>query len=382
MSSHKPIRSGRVLILGGGYAALAAVSTLRRLNPTAHMTVIAPRKAHIKITQLQETLRYSLRRLCVLYSELGRRFDFDFIQAKLRFDMDSLRRWQQRHCLTLSGVEIPFDHMIIATGSIPVAPDKSANALNVQDFCLNRGQTLIREVCQRGTSPLEISVVGAGATGIQFLFELSAYLKSGGHKRFTLRLVNFEQSVLGQLPRHFHDYVCERLRREGIEYLPNTAFLRQENEDIVLAHRDGKGEFRLPSHLTLQFLGVKPAPVPIETNCFGQVIADGEVLPQIFAAGDCAHFEGTGANVLSAQVAIRKGKLVAGNIHRQRAAGSRMRSYGYTEKGYIVSLGPLDAIGWLDRTENMITGLRALTLKKAAETQYDLLLGGIDTYKT
>ena len=151
---------------------------------------------------------------------------------------------------------------------------------------------------------------------------------------------------------------------------------------IVLSGRDGETEFRLPSHLSLLFLGVKPNPFPIETNAFGQVIGAGELLDRIFAAGDCARFAGAGANTLSAQVAVRKGKTVAGNILRQGNRDPKMEPYDYEEQGYFVSLGPSDGIGWLDSKENIITGVSALTIKKAAEAQYSLLLSGIDSYDT
>ncbi|CAG0997162.1 hypothetical protein GPROT1_03540 [Gammaproteobacteria bacterium] len=57
-----------------------------------------------------------------------------------------------------------------------------------------------------------------------------------------------------------------------------------------------------------------------------------------------------------------------------------MLPYDYAEQGYFVSLGPSDAIGWLGNQDNILTGLSAVTLKKAAEAQYGLLLSGVDSY--
>jgi len=48
--------------------------------------------------------------------------------------------------------------------------------------------------------------------------------------------------------------------------------------------------------------------------------------------------------------------------------------------GYVVNLGPTDAVGWLVAEGNIVTGLPALTIKEIVEAQYDLLLMGIDTY--
>ena len=377
--SPHPHQDRRIVILGGGYAALGAVSTLSALAPESGVTLIAPRKAHIKITHLHETLRYSLRRLCILYEDLAERFGFHFIQGKLRFDTDSLLRWQQRRVIRLDGREIPFDGLIVATGADYGGTHNPTRVLTVHDFCLNRGQTMVRDLCKQGGKTAELSVVGGGATGMQFLFELSSYLKRKGRRGWKLRLINYEQRVLGQFPDCFYHYALERMLRESIEYFPSSAFLRQEDDVMVIRRRDGNDEYRLPSQLTLLFPGVKPTPVPIMTNRFGQVLAKGEILDRIFAAGDCARFEGAGANTLSAQVALRKGKAVASNL-LCRAAGQEMRPYVYAEHGYFVSLGPNDGIGWLETKENILTGHSAAVIKTAIEKQYDLLLAGIDTY--
>ncbi|HMB16539.1 MAG TPA: hypothetical protein VKN62_09505, partial [Pelovirga sp.] len=79
------------------------------------------------------------------------------------------------------------------------------------------------------------------------------------------------------------------------------------------------------------------------------------------------------------QAAIRKGKLVAHNIVNLHA-GRRPRSYHYQEKGYLMSLGPIDAIGWVGLRCNLARGFPANVLKEAMESQYDLFLDGVDTY--
>ncbi|CAG0997179.1 NADH dehydrogenase [Gammaproteobacteria bacterium] len=272
-SSH-PGKAPRIAILGGGYAALTAAITLSKQAPESRITLIAPRKAYLKLTHLHETLRYSIRRLCVSYAVLAKRFGFRFLQTKLIYGPESLPRWQQRRTLRLENEEIPFDYLILATGAKHIAPEKTERVLTVDDFCLNRGQAVIQELGGRGGA--DISVVGGGATGVQFLFELSHYLKRQPGRSCKLRLVNYESRVLGQFPRRFHDHVAGRLREEGIDYLPGTAFKRQEDDSIVLSHRETGEEFHLPSHLSLLFLGMKPNPFLIETNGFGQAVAGRE----------------------------------------------------------------------------------------------------------
>lgn len=372
----KTSQGRRIVILGGGYAAMAAVITLAKQAPECQVTLIAPRKAHIKITLLHETLRYSLGRICVPYAELAKRFGFRFIQGKLGYQPENLPQWQQRQSLRLGSMEIPFDYLILATGAKSCVPEKSEHVLTVNDFCLNQGQTIIQDLCKRGGAA--ISVVGGGATGVQFLFELAHLVKKKSGKACTLRLIDYESRVLGQFPHRFHDYVVERLQDEGIDYFPNTAFKCQTEDSMVLLHRDTGEEYNVPSQLSLLFMGVKPNPFPIQTNAFGQVIANGETLKRIFAAGDCAHFTAPGANTPSAQMAIRKGQTVAKNVLREGIPNGAMSVYDYAEQGYFVSLGPSDGIGWLGQPENLFTGLSAVALKKAAEAKYSLMLSGMD----
>ncbi|MFM8332605.1 MAG: FAD-dependent oxidoreductase, partial [Candidatus Methylumidiphilus sp.] len=186
----------------------------------------------------------------------------------------------------------------------------------------------------------------------------------------------YEAEMLAQFPAAFHHYAQRRVGAAGIRYLPRTAFVRQDGGDIVLRGRDGGGEYRLPSDLTLLCLGVKPSPMALETNIYGQIKSGGDTLDSLFAAGDCARFDGPGANTRSAQVALRKGQTAAGNILANRL-GKPMQTYDYREQGYLVSLGPHDAIGWIDQPDNIITGITAATVKAAVEKRYDGLLAGI-----
>lgn len=367
-----------IIIIGGGYAALAAAFTLRQQAPASRITLLAPRKAHIKLTRLHETLRYSLLRLCVRYEDLGGRFGFQFVQAKLKFNLDSLAHWQKQDVLAAAdALRIPFDYVILATGAAPItAAGQAERLLGVGDFCVNRGQVLVEKLCAERGGPAWISVIGGGATGIQFLFELSGYARRRALRPVHLRLVNYESQVLGQFPRRFHDYARERMAQAGIAYLPNTALLRQEGESLILAHRGGRGEFSVPSQLSLQCLGVRPSPLTIETNRYGQAVVQTDGLERVFAAGDCARFAGTGANTPSAQVALRKGRLVALNV-LNHTAGLALQAYDYIEQGYCVSLGAKDAIGWLETPAHIVTGWPALAAKKAAETRYDLMLAGV-----
>ena len=64
----------KVVIIGGGYAGIAAMTTLLRYAPDTEITIIDPKEQHIKITHLHETFRYPLIDLLVPFSDIESRY--------------------------------------------------------------------------------------------------------------------------------------------------------------------------------------------------------------------------------------------------------------------------------------------------------------------
>jgi NADH:ubiquinone reductase (H+-translocating) len=48
--------------------------------------------------------------------------------------------------------------------------------------------------------------------------------------------------------------------------------------------------------------------------------------------------------------------------------------------GYLLSMGPDDAVGWTGSKNNIVIGLPAFTAKEGIAVQYDWLLSGVDSY--
>lgn len=165
----------------------------------------------------------------------------------------------------------------------------------------------------------------------------------------------------------------------GIEYVPGHFFRGQEADHVVLESAETGDLSELDSHLTLLFIG-KSVGLRLHANFFGQVVADGEVLDRIFTAGDCSYYRSLGSNAMTAQSAVRKGKLAARNILRHSGLVKLLEPYLHRDLGYLISLGPQDSVGWLVSERNVVAGFPAAVVKELVEAQYDLLLAGIDTY--
>lgn len=369
----------KVVVIGGGYAGLACLIELAKKAPQLELALIDGRAEHCKITNLHKTFAKPVADFLVPYAELAERFGFSFHQQKLNVTAAELQAWQQTKKLPLADRELPFDWLVICTGSQPLLRSNSKDVFGLADLLDGQGpQLLDRWISAAATRQIELSLVGAGATGLQVLFELQEELR-GKRVDYKLRLIDLGDRLATGLPDGVHRYIHRKLRRAGIDYLPETEFLGQDDGQILLVERNGGREYRLPSMATLLFPGVQRAPFALQSNACGQVEVDGQLLPEVFSAGDCADFAGSGLNLLTAQAAVRKGKLVAHNI-RSLSSGRSLRRYRYREKGYLISLGPADAVGWLGLRANLVKGFAASVLKEASESQYNLYLAGVDTY--
>lgn len=378
----KPTKKCRIVVVGGGYSGLASIITLRGLSETAQITLIDPQPDHIKITQLHETLRKPLEAIKVPFHVLEKRFGIEHIETGLSFTEQDLIAFNHERAVHLgSGSDLSFDYLILSVGagSRNVGLENSIKTLTLSDFVSTPGPDLLSRYLGRSkTKPSKISVVGSGASGIQFLFEIAHYIKE--HRLpWTLRLIDSGTHPLHQFDPSLGRYVLSKMDELGISYHPNHYFLQQGESEVVIEHRDTYERQMLASDLTLYFSG-KNARSRLKTNWFGQVKSGHKTLSRIFSAGDCSHYKTPGSNSLSAQSAVRKGRLVGQNILRQNSFFAFKAPYLHRDLGYVISMGPQDAIGWVGSQKNIIAGSPALAVKNLVESQYDLLLAGTNTF--
>ena len=369
----------KIVVVGGGYAGIATLITLLRHMPEADVVIIDPRFDHLKITHLHETFRYPLDDFLIPFSTLENRFGCRHICAELNPSESVLRQWQNDKFLEVNNEILEFDYLLLASGSPVMQVNKQENVFDLLDFMTISGSDLFQEWVNRtGAVARSISVVGGGATGIQFLFEIAHFLKRY-QIECKLRLVHGENRVLNQFPLGFSTYTQSSMIDLGIEFFPDTRYLGQQVDQILLGDNLTGREFNLPSSISFLFVG-KKLETPFSANIFGQVIVEGTALPNIFTAGDCSVYRTPGSNAMTAQSAVRKGMLAARNILRHSGVLRLLEPYFHRDLGYVVSLGPRDAIGWLALEGNVVGGMPALVIKELVEAQYDLLLTGLDTY--
>ena len=369
-----------IVIVGGGYAGITALTTFVRYMPDANITIIDPRSHHIKITHLHESFRYPLQDFMVPFSSLEERFSCRHICAELHATEDNIQQWSDDKFIAINEEEIEFDYVLIASGAASGRTSQESNVHDINTFLTISGSELINRSLETiDQEKPYISVVGGGATGIQFLFEIAHFIKRKKLK-YNLRLIHSNDRVLQQFPAGFSEYTEARMSELGVDFQQNTYYQKQTENSIFLKSKETKEEFELPSKMTLLFLGNSPGK-RLSANTFGQVIINSQPIRNIFVAGDCSDYNSCGSNTMSAQSSVRKGRLAACNILRDSSILKIFEPYLHQDLGYVISLGPKDAVGWLAVEDNVVGGTPALLLKELVESQYDLLLAkGINTY--
>ena len=370
----------KLIIVGGGYAGMAALISLYRYCPKADVTLIDPSSDHLKVTRLHERIRPSSSKFKVPFSSLEQRFGFRHVMVTLNYDDDTLCQWQTDQYIAIGDELFPFDYLLLALGTKveKIKRSDSDRVFDLDDWS-NEGFSRITEsLSSLQDNQDTITVIGGGPTGIQFLFEIAHWLKSN-NRQIKLRLIDGADNPLTQFNLDLTNYVKAGIVDQSIDFVPNTLFQNQDGQTLNLENKLSGETSQLSSAMTFCFVG-KRSPTHLQTNAFGQVVLNRKTLSHIFAAGDCAHYHSPGSNSATAQSAVRKGKVCARNILRHSGKLKIMEPYVHQDLGYVISLGPHDAIGWLGLQANVIGGSPAVVLKELVEAQHEMLLAGIDTY--
>jgi NADH dehydrogenase len=369
----------KLIIIGGGYAGLSALITLRKQAPDAEITLIDPRPYHLIITRLHETVHRPLDAIRVSYSLLAKRFDFIHKQQAILFDEHQLMAWDSQKAIQLGEETLPFDYLLIATGALPIQSVTEPGVYDLNAISQHCFATILEQfLASTDANDKTINIVGAGPTGIQFAFEM-AHVLLACHADYQLNLIEGSDKLLAPFPSAISRYVEKRLFEKRITLHKNQFYKGKQGREILLENSHSGDKSAHASDLTLLLLGKKPE-LLLHANSSGQVVLDRKVLTHIFTAGDCSYYDDFGSNLMTSQSALRKGKAAANNILREAGMLCFCLPYMHQDIGYLLSLGPDDGVGWVGSKNAIVSGLPAFIAKEGIEAQYDLLLSGIDSY--
>ena len=354
----------QVIIIGGGFAGLAAARRLR--NAACEVTVIDRHNHHVFQPLLYQVataglspgdiaspIRWILRkqeRLRVLLATVER---IDSASRRVHLD---------------GGDVLAYDYLIVAAGAThsyfghdewsEVAP-----GLKTLDdaLAIRRRLLLAFEEAEREPNPvyqrrlLTFVLIGGGPTGVEMAGALGEIAREALTSEFdavdpaTARIILIEAgpSILPAFPEDLRASAMKALRRLGIDVRLGKPVTKVEEGAVWV------GDERIEAHTILWAAGVAAAPLSRDLgpglDRAGRVIVEPDLSvpghPNVFVAGDLASFSHQTGSPLPgvAQVAKQQGARAADNVVR-RMAGQATTPFRYFDPGNMATIGRNNAI--------------------------------------
>jgi NADH dehydrogenase len=346
-----------VLIVGGGFAGIAAMLALARSD--ASVTLVDH-----NIYSTFQPLLYEVATAGLTSEDVAYPLWAATGKAGARFrkgDLASLDTGQRIATLA-TGEQLSYDYLVLASGvtaafyGVAGAAEHSMS-LYTRGDAVNLRNRLLEALEQRNegrTDPeLDITVVGGGATGVELAgtlaelrnIALPAVFPEINRSSFIVRLIEMSQALLQPFRPTLREYTRQQLLHRGVDVLLGTA-IKEVRADSVLLD-DGR-EFR--SDITVWAAGVTGpeagwiAGLPRGRGGRIEVGPDLRVVGQerVFAAGDLSVNPEEPLPQL-AQPAIQQGRHAGKQIIRLMA-GQPTEPFSYHDKGIMATIGRRSAV--------------------------------------
>ena len=381
----------RVIIVGGGFAGLAAAKALRS---TAAELMLIDRTNH----HLFQPLLYQVATSVLTPSQIATPIRSILRNQKnttvIMGEVTGIDKDQR--CVVVSdadrqNVSIPYDYLILATGAShsyfghnefaeyapglkSLADAEAARNKILQAFELAEAE----EDPTRHRDLLTFILVGAGPTGVEMAGALAIFVRSTLKSNFrridpaTTRIVLVDGThVLGSFSESLSKAAKQRLEKLGVEVRLGHSVDRIDAEGVVI-----EGE-RIASKTVIWTAGVAPSPagkwLKVETDRAGRVRVQKDLTvpghPEIFVVGDTASLDQNGKPLPGvAQVAIQQGRYAGKSIHNRIAGNPPPFPFRYFDKGNMAVVGKGFAV--LQSGKVQISGFGAWLTWAAVHLQF------------
>jgi NADH:ubiquinone reductase (H+-translocating) len=363
-ASEKP----RVVIVGAGFAGFNAARELSRLIGSSTEIVVISSTDYFLYLPLMPQVASGVLEPRHIRASLPRRL------RKMRFVLGTVNRVDTRQkVVSWAGPEgaagqVGYDRLILTAGSvnkllpIPGIADYAHGFRTITEATYLRDHIIRQlELAAVATDPHERAarctfvVVGAGYTGTEVVANgqlmttrLARELPGLAGQEIRWMLLDTAPRLLPELDPHLSKTADRVLRRRGVEVLTGQS---------VAAALDGYVELttgeKAPTRTLIWCVGVRGDPLvdglDLATNR-GRLVVDEYMVvpgaPDVYACGDCAAVPDlTRPGQLcgmTAQHAVRQGKLVAQNVAASLGKGTN-QPYKHRDLGFLVDLGGLAA---------------------------------------
>lgn len=265
--------------------------------------------------------------------------------------------------------QIEYTKLVISIGS--VTNDFGTEGVAEHCYCLDSVKqatqfhhtlmnTFLALQAQKYVKPLQVAIVGAGATGVELAAELhksAELIRTYGFDDFEMNqlritLIEAGPRILPGLPERIADAAKQELEKLGVEVLVDKPVVKVTADAIYTGDDEC---FEAP--LKIWAAGVKAPELltKIEgllTNKRNQIVVEESLLAKgdndIFVLGDSAGFERPDGSWVPprAQAAHQMAKVVYRNLLRQQE-NKTLDPFIFNDRGSLVSLSSYTAVGSL-----------------------------------
>jgi len=361
----------RVVIVGGGFGGLYAAKRLGRA-PVA-LTLIDRRNFHLFQPLLYQVASGALSPgeiASPLRAVVGRNKNTEVVLGEVR-DLDIVNRR-----VILDEGEIPYDELIVATGSThsyfghddwaAVAPGLKTieNATAIRSRLLAAFESAERETdAAKQREWLNFVIVGGGATGVELAGALAEIANDTLRHDFhhidptaaQILLVEGESRLLPAFPPQLSAKAEEALHKLGVQTRTATRVTAIDPQGVTMT--GAAGEEKMAARTVLWAAGVRASSLGkvlanragAQLDRVGRVMVEPDLTiaghPEIRVIGDLANFTHQTGKPLPgvAQVAIQMGRYSAKAI-RAKLAGKKLAPFRYFDKGNLATIGRNKAV--------------------------------------
>ena len=360
-------RTPRIIIIGSGFAGIAAAQEIGKLAKEGEVEVLLISKTNYFMftPMLAEAAGAALNQQHVV--EATRHFLAGtgvhlVVTEVLNIDLE-------KNVLQAKDCELPFDYLLIATGAttnffgVPGAAEncmvlkEMADIANIRRRVISQFEAASRvEKSEERAKLLTFAAIGGGPTGIELITEINDLIKDtlsklypqiNCEKEVTVTVLDMAPFILMPFSEKIRARAQKIVEAQGIKVLLNSSVTGITPEGIQL----GDGSL-LPAATVFWTAGVKPniptivQEVPRDKG--GRITVEKTLsvpgFAHLFVAGDAASFmNGERPLPMLAQVASRQGPIAGGNIIKT-IRKQKLEEFVYQSQGSLATLGDHNAV--------------------------------------
>jgi NADH:ubiquinone reductase (H+-translocating) len=355
--------SPRIVIVGGGFAGIAAARSLRRAD--AEITLIDQRNHHIF-----QPLLYQVAAAVLSPAEIAA--PIRQLEAKQRnltvvlaevTNIDINSRTVDASCSGVRAVKFPFDYLVVATGMRPsyfghdefaqYAPGlKNLNDAETIRSKILSAFELAEETDEEGERLRQMTfvLVGGGPTGVELAGSMAHMITVTLRKNFRhidpaeskIVLIEGGDRILPTFAETLSKKATKRLQKLGVSVRTGVKVEKVDGDGVIASGQ------KIASATVLWTAGVAASPLAktlsVKTDRAGRVVVDPYLnipnVPDVFVVGDAASIMQHGRPVPGvAQAAIQQGRYVGRLISRRLKERQPKRAFKYFDKGTMAVVG-------------------------------------------